>query len=195
MICGGERATSAIQASKSFPLHQRDRDVDQIPRLGIGATMAKKAKAKAKLVRREYTKEDVKELRAHSKAQTPLEEISRLMDRTGGSLRQKAIKLGIPLGHRRRKAKGAAAATTAKKAKPVAAAPKKAKAAAPVKAAKAVKGAKSAKAAKAAKPAKAVKPAKKVAAPAKKAAGKKAAAPKKAAPAKAKKAAGKKSKK
>jgi hypothetical protein len=27
------------------------------------------------------------------------------MKRTGGSLRQKAIKLGIPLGHRRRKAK------------------------------------------------------------------------------------------
>lgn len=69
--------------------------------------MAKKAIKK--LVRREYTKEDVKELRAHSKAQTPLEEISRVMERTGGSLRQKAIKLGIPLGHRRRKAKSAAA--------------------------------------------------------------------------------------
>jgi len=65
--------------------------------------MAKKAKKK--LVRREYTKEDVKTLKAHSKAQTPLEKISKEMKRTGGSLRQKAIKLGIPLGHRRRKAK------------------------------------------------------------------------------------------
>lgn len=65
--------------------------------------MAKKAKKK--LVRREYTKEDVKILKAHSKAQTPLEKISKEMKRTGGSLRQKAIKLGIPLGHRRRKAK------------------------------------------------------------------------------------------
>jgi hypothetical protein len=65
--------------------------------------MAKKAKKK--LVRREYTKDDVKVLRAHSKAQTPLEKISKEMKRTGGSLRQKAIKLGIPLGHRRRKAK------------------------------------------------------------------------------------------
>lgn len=65
--------------------------------------MAKKAKKK--LVRREYTKEDVKVLKAHSKAQTPLEKISKEMKRTGGSLRQKAIKLGIPLGHRRRKAK------------------------------------------------------------------------------------------
>lgn len=74
--------------------------------------MAKKAKKK--LVRREYTKEDEKTLRAHSKAQTPLEQIAKEMKRTGGSLRQKAIKLGIPLGHRRRKAKkvGAAAKTT-----------------------------------------------------------------------------------
>ncbi|MDB5501995.1 MAG: hypothetical protein JWR89_1897 [Tardiphaga sp.] len=61
--------------------------------------------AKKKLVRREYTKEDVKTLKEHSKAQTPLEKISKAMKRTGGSLRQKAIKLGIPLGHRRRKVK------------------------------------------------------------------------------------------
>lgn len=74
--------------------------------------MAKKAKKK--LVRREYTKDDVKVLRAHSKAQTPLEKISKEMKRTGGSLRQKAIKLGIPLGHRRRKAKVAKAAKATK---------------------------------------------------------------------------------
>lgn len=71
--------------------------------------------AKKKLVRREYTKDDVKTLRAHSKAKTPLEKISRAMKRTGGSLRQKAIKLGIPLGHRRRKAKKSAPAKKAKK--------------------------------------------------------------------------------
>jgi hypothetical protein len=65
--------------------------------------MAKKAKKK--IVRREYTKDDVKTLRAHSKAKTPLIKIAKEMKRTGGSLRQKAIKLGIPLGHRRRKAK------------------------------------------------------------------------------------------
>lgn len=92
--------------------------------------MAKKATKK--LVRREYTKEDVKILRAHSKAQTPLEKISKEMKRTGGSLRQKAIKLGIPLGHRRRKAK---VAKTTKAAK----APKTVKA---VKATKAKKAAK-----------------------------------------------------
>ena len=60
--------------------------------------VAKKAK---KLVRREYTKADVKELRAHSKAKTPVAKIMKLTKRTEGSLRQKARNLGISLGHRR----------------------------------------------------------------------------------------------
>jgi len=60
--------------------------------------MAKKMK---KIVRREYTRADVKELRAHSKARTPVAKIAKTMKRTEGSLRQKAIKLGIRLGHRR----------------------------------------------------------------------------------------------
>ena len=58
-------------------------------------------KAKKTVVRREYTNADVKELRAHSKAQTPVAKIAKLTKRTEGSLRQKAIKLGIRLGHRR----------------------------------------------------------------------------------------------
>jgi hypothetical protein len=61
--------------------------------------MAKKAKKK--VVRREYTKADVKELRAHSKARTPIAKIVKLTKRSEGSLRQKALKLGIRLGHRR----------------------------------------------------------------------------------------------
>ena len=60
--------------------------------------MAKKAKA---IVRREYTKVDVKELRAHSKAKTPVVKIAKLTKRSVGSLRQKALKLGIRLGHQR----------------------------------------------------------------------------------------------
>jgi hypothetical protein len=60
--------------------------------------MAKKAK---KRIRREYTKGDVKELRAHSKARTPVARISKLTKRTIGSLRQKAKALGIGLGHQR----------------------------------------------------------------------------------------------
>jgi hypothetical protein len=60
--------------------------------------MAKKVK---KVVRREYTKADVKELRAHSKARTPVAKIAKSTKRSEGSLRQKARKLGISLGHRR----------------------------------------------------------------------------------------------
>ncbi|MET0879849.1 MAG: hypothetical protein ABWY14_22185 [Tardiphaga sp.] len=83
--------------------------------------------AKKKLVRREYTKEDVKTLKEHSKAQTPLEKISKAMKRTGGSLRQKAIKLGIPLGHRRRKVKKVTKAAKATKVTKAAKTVKKAK--------------------------------------------------------------------
>ena len=61
--------------------------------------MAKKAKKT--VVRREYTKADVKELRALSKAKTPVVKIAKLTKRSVGSLRQKAIRLGISLGHRR----------------------------------------------------------------------------------------------
>jgi hypothetical protein len=58
-------------------------------------------KAKKTVVRREYTKADVKELRAHSKARTPVAKVAKLTKRSEGSLRQKALKLGIKLGHRR----------------------------------------------------------------------------------------------
>jgi hypothetical protein len=63
-------------------------------------SVAKKAKKKTN-VRREYTKADVKELRAHSKSKTPVAKIAKLTKRSVGSLRQKALKLGIRLGHRR----------------------------------------------------------------------------------------------
>jgi hypothetical protein len=62
--------------------------------------VAKKAKRKI-VVRREYTNADVKELRMHSKAKTPVVKIAKLTRRSVGSLRQKALKLGIRLGHRR----------------------------------------------------------------------------------------------
>lgn len=58
------------------------------------------AKAK-KIVRREYTKDDVKMLKAHSKAKTPIVKVSRQMKRSVGALRAKAHQLGIGLGHQR----------------------------------------------------------------------------------------------
>lgn len=53
--------------------------------------LAKKANKTAtkKAMRREYTKADVKELRAHSKAKTPVAKIAKLTKRSEGSLRQK----------------------------------------------------------------------------------------------------------
>ena len=69
--------------------------------------MAKKATKKAakktakKRVRIEYTKADIRDLRAHSKARTPVKKIARSMKRSEASLRQKAVGLGIGLGHRR----------------------------------------------------------------------------------------------
>ena len=62
-----------------------------------GIVMAKKKKT----VRREYTQADVRALRAHSKAKTPIAKIAKTMKRTVGSLRMKAHNLGISLGHRR----------------------------------------------------------------------------------------------
>jgi hypothetical protein len=65
------------------------------------AMKAKRTATKKNAVRREYTKADVKELRAHSKAKTPVAKIAKLTKRSEGSLRQKALKLGIRLGHQR----------------------------------------------------------------------------------------------
>ena len=60
--------------------------------------MAKKAK---KLARREWTKDDVKELKAHSKARTPVVKIAKMSKRTIGALRAKSVTMGIGLGHQR----------------------------------------------------------------------------------------------
>ncbi|MCK1341677.1 hypothetical protein ACVW1A_006632 [Bradyrhizobium sp. LB1.3] len=59
------------------------------------------AKKKKKTVRREWTRDDIKDLKAHSKARTPVVKIAKMTKRTEGSLRQKALYLGIGLGHQR----------------------------------------------------------------------------------------------
>lgn len=60
--------------------------------------MAKKAR---RVSRKEWTKTDLRELKMHSKAKTPVAKISKAMKRTIGALRQKAFQLGVGLGHRR----------------------------------------------------------------------------------------------
>jgi hypothetical protein len=52
----------------------------------------------ARRVIRPWTKEDVRSLRAHSKARTPVAKISKEMKRTVGALRRRAGILGIGLG-------------------------------------------------------------------------------------------------
>ncbi|MCP2132825.1 hypothetical protein ABH977_008382 [Bradyrhizobium ottawaense] len=56
---------------------------------------------KKKVIRREWTKADIKELKAHSRARTPVVKMSKATKRTIGALRQKALHLGIGLGHQR----------------------------------------------------------------------------------------------
>jgi len=60
----------------------------------------KQAKKK-RVKRREWTKADIKELKAHSKARTPVTKLAKMTKRTVGALRQKALNLGIGLGHLR----------------------------------------------------------------------------------------------
>ena len=62
--------------------------------------VVKKA-AKKKITRKEYTASDIKLLKMHSKARTAVSKLAKLMKRSEGSLRQKALKLGIGLGHQR----------------------------------------------------------------------------------------------
>jgi hypothetical protein len=53
-----------------------------------------------RIVRREWTVQDEKELKKHSKNKTPVKAISKELKRTPGAIRQKARNLGISVGHR-----------------------------------------------------------------------------------------------
>ena len=57
--------------------------------------------AKKTVKRRAWTKDDVRTLKAHSKARTPVTKISTVMKRTVGALRRRAGILGLGLGHNR----------------------------------------------------------------------------------------------
>jgi hypothetical protein len=63
------------------------------------AISRKKADGRTKWVA--WTKEHVRDLKAHSKNKTPVVKISKAMKRTAGAIRQKALSLGISVGHRR----------------------------------------------------------------------------------------------
>ena len=61
---------------------------------------AKPSKSSRRVVK-PWTKEDVRTLKAHSKARTPVTKVSKVMKRTVGALRRRAGILGVGLGHRR----------------------------------------------------------------------------------------------
>jgi hypothetical protein len=91
------RFSNGIRRSKLMKLAVQDICGSKAALRNKERLVAKKTKKKA-VVRREYTKADV-ELRKHSKARTPVAKLAKLTRRSVGSLRQKALKLGI--GHQR----------------------------------------------------------------------------------------------
>jgi hypothetical protein len=56
-----------------------------------------------RVIRRDWTRDEVKQLKKHSKAKTPVKTVSRALKRTPAALRQKAYALGISLGHRNKR--------------------------------------------------------------------------------------------
>ena len=54
-----------------------------------------------KRTRNPYSAADIKLLKQHSRSRTPVAKIVKQMKRSEGSLRQKALALGIGLGHQR----------------------------------------------------------------------------------------------
>ena len=52
-------------------------------------------------VRSPWTKDDIRQLKAHSKARTPVVEVAKAMKRTEAAVLQKAKTIEIGLGHRR----------------------------------------------------------------------------------------------
>ncbi len=62
--------------------------------------MAKKAKKRTYKV---WTPADVRELKQHSRAKTPVRKMAKAMKRTEATIRMKAYGLGLSVGHRRRK--------------------------------------------------------------------------------------------
>jgi hypothetical protein len=76
----------------------------KLAKKAVGKKIAAKKAASFKGPRRvikPWTKEDVRALKAHSNARTPVAKISKEMRRTVGALRRRAGILGIGLGERR----------------------------------------------------------------------------------------------
>ncbi len=65
----------------------------------VKVTKTAKAAKSTRRVVKPWTKDDVRALKAHSKARTPVTKVSKVMKRTVGALRRRAGILGVGLGH------------------------------------------------------------------------------------------------
>jgi hypothetical protein len=63
--------------------------------------VAKRAATNGRSKRIAWTKENIRDLKAHSKSKTPVAKIAKQMKRSEGAIRQKALALEIGIGHRR----------------------------------------------------------------------------------------------
>jgi hypothetical protein len=63
--------------------------------------MAKRMTSKGRSKRLPWTTNDLRELKQHSKSKTPVAKIAKAMKRSEGAIRQKAMGLDLPIGHRR----------------------------------------------------------------------------------------------
>lgn len=62
--------------------------------------MAKKATAKKATTRREWTKDDVRQLKAMAKQRVPAAKVAKALKRSEGATRQKAFQLGVSMNSR-----------------------------------------------------------------------------------------------
>jgi hypothetical protein len=68
---------------------------------GYGHAKKATAKKSTRTKRKAWTKADVSSLKTFSRHKTPVVQIARQLKRSAGAIRQKALSLGLPIGHRR----------------------------------------------------------------------------------------------
>jgi hypothetical protein len=102
MALQSKTGTDALPAAEPDCFSSRMRSA-MLGRIAAAAAdegqMASKRARRVK--RRAWSSADVRDLKAHSRKKSPVKHIAKAMKRTAGALRQKALSLGLPLGHRR----------------------------------------------------------------------------------------------
>ena len=73
----------------------------QAKRSNSSKMAGKSTKSGKRGTREAWSKQDLAELKKHSKSKTPVAKIAKSMGRSEGALRQKAYALELALGHRR----------------------------------------------------------------------------------------------